>query len=49
MLVTKNAAMSTATIVEPTGVPPSIEIIIPKNAHNTDKIAEQIITALNRL
>ena len=38
-----------ATMVDPTGVPPRMETIIPKNAHNTDKIAEQIITALNRL
>ena len=48
-LVTRNAAISTATMVDPTGVPPRMETIIPKNAHNTDKIAEQIITALNRL
>ena len=48
-LVTKNTTISTATIVEPTGVPPRMETIIPKKAQTTDKTAEHTITALNRL
>ena len=38
------AATSTATIVEPTGVPATIEISIPRRAHETDKTAEQVTT-----
>jgi hypothetical protein len=41
--------ISVATMVDPTGVPISIEIIIPKNAHTTDNIAEKIVTLLNVL
>ncbi|MCQ2290127.1 MAG: hypothetical protein MJZ63_02480, partial [Muribaculaceae bacterium] len=44
-----NAAMSAATIVEPTGVPAIIEIIIPDEAQNTEKTAEQTVTELNDL
>ena len=36
---------STATIVEPTGVPANIDTIIPANAQIIDKITEQIVTA----
>ena len=41
--------ISIATIVEPTGVPSRIEIIIPNAAQNTEKHAEQIITLLKLL
>lgn len=41
--------MSTATMVEPTGVPPRMEIKIPSKAQNTERIAEQIVTALKFL
>ena len=36
-------------MVEPTGVPIRIEIIIPKNAQRTDRIAEKIVTDLKLL
>ena len=49
MRIAKNATISTATIVEPTGVPSSTEIIIPKNAQTTEKTAEQIVTDLKLL
>lgn len=39
-----NTATSTATIVEPTGVPAQIDIIIPEKAQTTDTITEQIVT-----
>ena len=42
----KNADASAATIVDPTGVPPSIEINIPSKAQNTDRMVEKIVTAL---
>lgn len=41
--------MSTATIVDPTGVPARIETKRPIVAHITDVKAEQIITALKLL
>ena len=41
-----NAATSTATIVDPTGVPASMEIMIPDKAHITDNTAEHIVTDL---
>ena len=31
-------------MVDPTGVPARIDVIMPENAHNTDKIAEQMVT-----
>lgn len=34
------------TMVEPTGVPATIDIIIPANAHTTDITADPIVTAL---
>ena len=37
---------STATIVEPTGVPASIEIMIPTSAQIIDDTAEKIVTLL---
>lgn len=40
----KNANASTATIVEPTGVPASMDISIPKRVQTTDKTAEKIVT-----
>ena len=43
------AKMSTATIVEPTGVPARIETSIPSEAQVTDKHAEQIVTDLKLL
>lgn len=41
--------MYTATIVEPTGVPASIEIKIPASVHVTDINAEHIVTDLKLL
>ena len=41
-----NAATSTATIVDPTGVPARMEMTIPEKAHTTDKAAEQTVTPL---
>ena len=41
-----NAAISTATMVEPTGVSPRTEIRIPSSAQITDRTAEQIVTPL---
>ena len=46
---TAKAAISTATIVEPTGVPAVIEISIPNSAQNTDSKAEHIVTDLKLL
>ena len=43
------AAMSTATIVEPTGVEHTIEIKIPEAAQKTERQAEQIVTDLKLL
>lgn len=40
---------STATIVEPTGVPASIDISIPARAQIIDDIAEKIVTLLKLL
>ena len=42
----KNATMSAATMVEPTGVDANIEISIPITAQTTDKDAENITTPL---
>lgn len=44
-----NAPISTATMVEPTGVEYIIEIRMPSSAQNTDNIAEQIVTDLKLL
>ena len=44
-----NASASTATIVEPTGVPASIEMISPASAHTTDSTEEKIVTLLKFL
>ena len=44
-----NAAISHATIVEPTGVPAKIEIINPEREHKTEITAEQIVTDLKLL
>ncbi len=41
--------ISTSIIVAPTGVPAKIERIIPKKAHKTEIIPEQIITPLKLL
>ena len=40
----RKAAMSTATIVDPTGVPPTMDMIIPMSVHTTDRIAEHTVT-----
>lgn len=40
----KKTMISAETIVEPTGVPASIEIIMPKNAQSREIITEQMIT-----
>ena len=45
----KNPAISTATIVEPTGVPATMEIRIPRAAQITDTITEHTVTALKLL
>ena len=45
----RNTAISAATIVEPTGVPESIEMKMPEPAHTTETMAEQIITLLKLL
>ena len=44
-----NITMFTATIVEPTGVLASIEMIMPTAAHITDITAEHIVTELKLL
>lgn len=46
---TPKASISIATTVEPTGVPPRMEISIPVNAQNTDSAAEHMVTALKLL
>ena len=42
----RNAITSTATIVEPTGVPAIIDIMSPDIAQTTAKIAEKTVTFL---
>ena len=44
MQLIPKAAMSIATMVEPTGVPARIDSKIPKKAQKTDIIAEQMVT-----
>lgn len=39
-----NAAASAVTIVDPTGVPARIEMIIPVTAHMTDNMTEHNVT-----
>ena len=46
---TPNATIFTATMVEPTGVSHRMEIIIPSDAHKTERQAEHIVTALKLL
>ena len=41
-----NTAVFMVTIVDPTGVPIRIDIIIPVKAHITESMAELIVTAL---
>lgn len=41
----RNAKMSTATMVEPTGVPARMEIRMPSAAQQTERTAAQIVTA----
>ena len=43
------AAISAATIVDPTGVPASIDIISPVSAQITDNTAEKMVTDLKLL
>lgn len=43
------ATISTATMVEPTGVPAKMEARIPKTAQNTENIAENTMTDLKLL
>ena len=43
------ARTSTATIVEPTGVSPSIDMMIPPKEQNTERKAEKIVTLLKFL
>ena len=45
----KNTIISATTIVEPTGVPARIEMIIPKKVQTTERIAEHIVTDLKLL
>lgn len=40
------AAASTATMVEPTGVPARIDMMMPQNAQITERVAEKMVTAL---
>ena len=40
------AATSTATMVEPTGVPPRMDMIIPRREQITDSMAEHMVTLL---
>ena len=42
----RNEPVSTATIVEPTGVPVRIEMIMPENAQITERTAEKTVTDL---
>ena len=49
MLNSTNINRFITTIVEPTGVPANIAIIIPRLAENTDNIAEQTVTDLKVL
>ena len=44
-----NIANCTATIVDPTGVPARIDILIPKKAPSTDKMALTMVTILKFL
>ena len=44
MVKSKKAAISTATMVDPTGVPARMEMSMPVTAQITDKIAEQMVT-----
>ena len=44
MVKRKKAAISVATMVDPTGVPAKIEIRMPVTAQITDSIAEQTVT-----
>lgn len=46
---TTNRIRFTATMVEPTGVPARIEIIIPVNALQVERIAAQTVTERNDL
>lgn len=46
---TPKTIASAATMVDPTGVPASMDIIIPESAHITDKTAEHIVTLLKLL
>lgn len=39
-----NATASVATIVDPTGVPANMEMMIPEKAQRTAKTAEQTVT-----
>ena len=39
-----NAKTFAATMVEPTGVPARIETMMPRNAHITEMMAEDIVT-----
>lgn len=41
---TANITISAATIVEPTGVPATIDISMPASVQMTDSTAEQIVT-----
>lgn len=45
----KNAIISTATIVEPTGVPAIMDINNPHDEHITDNTAEKTVTDLKVL
>ena len=45
----KNTTISTATMVEPTGVEPRTDTRIPVREHSTDRTAEHIVTDLKLL
>ena len=45
----RKPATSATTIVEPTGVPARMEMMIPKNAQKTEIMHENIVTCLKLL
>ena len=49
MQAIRNMAISTATMVEPTGVPARIDKRIPKNAQKTERRTEHKVTLKNVL
>ena len=44
-----NTTACVATIVEPTGVPASMDMMIPERAHVTDRTADKMVTFMKLL